>query len=220
MTNSVYNYNMRITILLLLLLNAGFTISQPDKYLAAITKYNEASSFEDERYRGMTWQQFYKLEEANEFVDPMNYDCDLMNAAIFFAINKYRDGLHLSQLAFEPRLRDAAMIHSNEMIKRNFFDHSNPYDPKLRMHNLRAELCGFFGEYLSENLSRSFLNMNTPLTYTQLADKTIKELSYSKDHKKNMTSNNINLLGCGFLCENRGSEGIFYFRITHDFGRK
>jgi uncharacterized protein YkwD len=211
---------MRILIIFAAILQTASLHAQADKYLAAIPKYNEASSFEDERYRGLSWKQFYALEEVKEFVDPMNYDSDLMNAALFFAINKYRDGLKLSQLTFEPRLRDAAMIHSNEMVKRNFFDHVNSFDPKIRLFNQRTELCGFMGEYLSENISRTFQDMNKPLSYTELADRTIKELSTSNNHKKCMTRSDINVLGCGFIFERKHTEGIFYFRTTHDFAIK
>jgi uncharacterized protein YkwD len=211
---------MRVAAIVSLIIFSAQLSAQPDKYLAAITKYNEASSFEDIRYKGLSWKQFYALEETKEFVDPMNYDSDLMNAALFFAVNKYRDGLKLSQLIFEPRLRDAAMIHSNEMIKRNFFDHVNSYDPKIRLLNQRTELCGFMGEYLSENISRSFQDMNKPLSYTELADRVIKELSTSSVHKKNMTRADLNSLGCGLIFERKHSEGIFYFRTTHDFAKK
>jgi hypothetical protein len=41
---------------------------QADKYLAQIPKYNENSAFEDVRYKDLNWKQFYKLEEANDFV--------------------------------------------------------------------------------------------------------------------------------------------------------
>ena len=100
---------MKKLLIILATLWAATCYSQgPDKYLAEIRKYNEASVFEDERYKDMTWEKFYKLEEANDLVDPNNYDFDLMNAAVLFAVNKYRASHSIKPLKFEPRLRDAA----------------------------------------------------------------------------------------------------------------
>lgn len=195
------------------------TFAQVDNYLAAIPKYNESSDFEDPRYEKMTWQQFYRLEETNEAVDPMNYDSDLMNAALFFAINKYRSTLGLQVLNFEPRLRDAAMIQSDQMVKRNFFDHQNPYDAKIRMPNNRAELCGFNGEHLAENLARMFVDMQNLPTYTQLADKVVSTLSKSKEHNKHMVDPKYDRLGTGFIFENKPTSGFFYFRTAQNFGK-
>jgi uncharacterized protein YkwD len=89
------------------------------------------------------------------------------------------------------------------MVKRNFFDHQNPYDAKIRMPNNRAELCGFNGEHLAENLARMFVDMQNLPTYTQLADKVISALSKSKDHEKHMRDPKYDRLGTGFIFENK-----------------
>jgi uncharacterized protein YkwD len=196
------------------------TYAQADKYLADIQKYNESSVFEDDSYNGMTWQTFYALDEAKEFVDPMNFDYDLMNAALFFALNKYRIARGASALAFDPRLRDAASIHTDQMVKKKFFAHDNPYNTSLRALNNRVELCGFFGQHIAENIARMYVNMNNPETYTQVADKVILYLSRSKEHNINMLDNRNKLLGCSLLFDGTGSDGYFYFRTTHDFGVK
>jgi uncharacterized protein YkwD len=206
-----------ITILFLAIGVAGH--AQADQYLARIPKYNEASVFEDVRYKGMDWQHFYKLEEANDLVDPMNYDFDLLNAAMFFAVNKYRSVKGIKQLAFEPRLRDAASIHSDQMVKRKFFDHINRADAKVSYPNVRIELCGYQGERLSENLARSYVNMERPMTYTQIADMVVQQLSKSSEHNTHMIDPKMDKLGCAALFENSPSEGVFYFRLTQDYGQ-
>lgn len=189
-------------------------------YLAKVGKYNEASSFEDVKYKDLDWQKFYKLEESNELVDPVNYDFDLMNAALFFATNKYRASKGIPPLKFEPRLRDAATIHSYEMVKKNFFDHMNYSDPKLQGPDKRMELCGYKGQRLAENLARGFADRGKPLTYIQLADKAIMELSKSKEHNKHLIDPELEKLGCGLLFESATTpEGVIYFRLTQDFGR-
>ena len=214
---------MKCSSLIVLLLSAAASFAQaPDAapYLAKIGKYNEASTFEDSRYKDLDWKAFYKLDEANELVDPVNYDFDLMNAAVFFAVNKYRASKNIPALKFEPRLRDAATIHSFQMVKKNFFDHMNYYDPKLQGPDKRIELCGYHGQKLAENLARSYADRGRPMTYTQLADKVVNELSHSREHNKHLIDPDLEKLGCGLIFENNATaEGINYFRLTQDFGK-
>ena len=92
---------MKSIVIILSILCATRTQAQSDKYLAQIPKYNEKSSFEDVRYKDLDWKQFYKLEEANDLVDPNNYDFDLMNAAAFYAVNKYRASKGIAPLRFD-----------------------------------------------------------------------------------------------------------------------
>jgi uncharacterized protein YkwD len=188
-------------------------------YLAKVEKYNEVSSFEDVRYKSLDWKAFYKLDEANEFVDPVNYDFDLLNAAMFFAVNKYRSFKSLPPMKFEPRLRDAATIHSYEMVRKNFFDHMNYTDEKLQGPDTRMHLCGYDGQKLAENLARGYVDRGRPVTYTQLADKIVNELSHSRDHNKHMVDPTLQRLGCAVIFEaGQSPEGIVYFRLTQDFG--
>ena len=189
-------------------------------YLAKIGKYNEASLFEDKRYSDLDWRAFYKLDEANEFVDPRNYDFDLMNAAVFYAVNKYRASKSIAPLRFEPRLRDAATIHSYQMVTKNFFDHMNYTDPKIQGPDTRMELCGYHGQKIAENLARTYADRGRPMTYTQLADKVVMELSRSREHNKHLIDPELEKLGCGVIFEYTSTpEGIIYFRLTQDFGR-
>jgi uncharacterized protein YkwD len=209
------------TIFLLLYTAVCFAQSpEAAPYLAKVEKYNEASTFEDERYKDLDWRAFYKLPEANELVDPVNYDFDLMNAAVFFAINKYRASKGIGPLKFEPRLRDAASIHSYQMVKKNFFDHMNYTDPKIQGPDTRMMLCGYKGQKLAENLARGYVDRSKPMTYTQVADKAILELSHSKEHNKHLIDPDLEKLGCGLLFEaTPTAEGIIYYRLTQDFGR-
>ena len=214
---------MKWVVLVLVILSTAASFAQsPDAspYLAKVAKYNEASSFEDIRYKDLDWQKFYKLDEANELADPVNYDFDLMNAAIFFATNKYRASRGIAPLKFEPRLRDAATIHSAQMVKKNFFDHMNYSDAKILGPDKRMELCGYKGQKIAENLARGFADRGKPVSYTQLADKMIQELSKSKEHNKHLIDPELEKLGCGLIFESSTSpEGLIYFRLTQDFGR-
>lgn len=210
---------MKKLTVIFLLLSALAAQAQADKYLAQIPKYNEKSIFEDERYKGMDWQHFYKLDEANELVDPNNYDFDLMNAAVLFAVNKYRASRGVAALKFEPRLRDAASIHSDQMVRHNFFDHVNRYDRAVAMPNNRTEMCKFVGERIAENLARSYVDPDKPMTYTQVADMVVKQLSGSSEHNQHMIDPSLDKIGCGLIFESRTTNGMNYFRLTQDFGR-
>ena len=210
---------MKYITTILFLLCAVAVSAQAAKYLAQIRKYNEKSIFEDVRYKGMDWQHFDKLEEANDLVDPNNYDFDLLNAAVFFGVNKYRASKGIAPLKFEPRFRDAASIHSDQMVKRNFFDHINRHDPAIAYPNNRTELCGYKGERISENLARSFVDPEKPLTYIQLADMVVKQLSGSYEHDQHMKDPTLDKTGCGLIFENKTTNGMVYFLLTQDFGR-
>jgi len=212
----------RMTIILLLICAIPCMAQSPGAapYLANIPKYNEASSFEDVKYKDLDWNKFYKLDIANQLVDPVNYDFDALNAAMFFAVNKYRDSKGSPPLKFEPRLRDAASIHSYEMVKKNFFDHINTTDPKIKGPDIRMELCGYKGQRLSENIARNFADRGRPLTYIQLADKTIKDLSKSSEHNKHLLDPGLDKMGCAVIFESEStSVGVIYFRLTQDFGK-
>lgn len=209
----------KLLVIFSLLLSAVSYAQGPDRYLAEIRKYNEASVFEDERYKDMTWEKFYHLDESNDLIDPNNYDFDLMNAAVLFAVNKYRDAHGIKPLKFEPRLRDAASIHSYQMVRRNFFDHVNRYDKAIAMPNNRTEMCKYAGERIAENLARSYVDIQKPMTYTQVADMVVKELSTSYDHNKHMLDPTLDKIGCAVIFEERPIEGYIYLRTTQDFGR-
>ena len=207
-----------ISIFLLLFASLCATAQNAASYLAKILKYNEKSIFEDMRYKAMDWKAFEKLEEANDLVDPVNYDFDLMNAAVFFAVNKYRSVKGLQPLLFEPRLRDAASIHCDQMVKRKFFDHINSFDSRVSAPDNRVELCDYHGQMIAENLARSFVLIDHPLTYVQIAEKAVAELSRSREHNKHMTDPELKKLGCGVLFEDKPLNGYHYFRLTQDFG--
>ena len=211
---------MKINLFLFSLLLTTRCSAQSDVYLSKVAKYNEASVFEDAKYKDMTWQKFYQLEEVQEFVDPNNYDFDLLNAAVLFATNKYRASKGIAALRFDPRLRDAAAIHTNEMVNRKFFDHLNTASPRIRMPNNRTELCGFEGARIAENLERDFMDVQKPMNYAQLGDKAIQDLSRSRDHDAHLLDKNLDQVGCALLFENQpNTDGYWFWRLTQNFGK-
>ena len=72
--------------LLLLVFNLMF--AGGEKFLNDIPLYQKESYFKLKVYAEHDWNSFYVLKEANQVVDPNNYDLHLLNAAVFFATNK------------------------------------------------------------------------------------------------------------------------------------
>ena len=82
------------------------------------------------------------------------------------------------------------------------------------------ELCGYKGQRLSENLARNYTDISKHMTYTQLADKTVKDLSRSSEHNKHMLDAGLDKLGCAVIFEDKpAGDGIIYFRLTQDYGK-
>src|SRR3954467_5614133 len=107
-----------------------FLADSGEKYLADIPSYQKDSYFKQKVYEEHDWKSFYQLKEANEVVDPNDYDFHLLNAAIFFSTNKRREEKKLKPLKFSAGLRDAAVIHSYQMVAKNLVNHMNNKKPK------------------------------------------------------------------------------------------
>src|SRR4051794_13492167 len=115
----------------LVLLSLLFLIADGDSFLKDIPLYQKDSYFKQKVYAEHDWKSFFQLKEANQIIDPDNYDLHLLNAAVFFATNKLRDEKKLKQLKFSNALRDAAVVHTQQMIDKKFFNHFNNRVPKL-----------------------------------------------------------------------------------------
>src|SRR5688572_1875913 len=102
-----------------------------DKFLNEIPAYQKDSYFKQKVYAEHEWKSFYKLKEANEIIDPDNYDLHLLNAAVFFSTNKLREEKKGKTLKFSASLRDAAVVHTQQMVDKKFFSHTNNKTLKL-----------------------------------------------------------------------------------------
>src|SRR4051812_5439152 len=107
-----------LLLLIAVMLNAG-----GDAFLQEIVLYQKDSFYKEKVYAKHDHNSFAQLKEANAIIDPNDYDLHLLNAAIFYATNKVREQKHLPLLKFSPQLRDAAVVHSQQMVDKKFFDH-------------------------------------------------------------------------------------------------
>ncbi|MFM2305494.1 MAG: hypothetical protein RLZZ367_163 [Bacteroidota bacterium] len=187
-------------------------------YLADIPLYQKESYYKQKVYAEHDWKSFYTLKDASQVVNPDNYDMHLLNAAIFYATNKVRAGKHLHELKYNAGLRDAAVVHSQQMVDKKFFDHYNNKTRKLRSPEDRIKMYGNANaQAMSENLDYNNIAMPSKITYLQLADKLVDDWMHSTPHRKTMLSKGYSHLGCGAVFEAKDKTGYRYIKATQDY---
>ncbi len=191
-----------------------------DKILEEIPAYQKDSYYKQKVYDEHDWKSFYHLKETNAIIDPDNYDLHLLNAAVFFSTNKLREEKKLNTLAFSSALRDAAVVHSHQMVTKNFFNHINSKTLKLRMPDERMRMFGAEFKACAENIDWNNISMPSNITYLQLADKLVDAWFHSAPHKKTMLSKQLSHLGCGAVFEPKNKNGARYIKATQDFSQE
>jgi len=188
-----------------------------EKFLHEIPAYQKDSYFKLKVYTEHNAKSFYQLKEANEIINPDNYDLHLLNAAVFFSTNKLREEKKLKALQFSAGLRDAAVVHTQQMVDRKFFSHMNSKTPKLRSPDERMKMFGATFTACSENIDWNNILVPSNTTYLQLADKIVDAWFHSPPHKKNMLSKQFSHLGCAAVFEQKNKNGARYIKATQDF---
>jgi uncharacterized protein YkwD len=202
-----------------LLLSVFFMLlfQNSNQYLDEISAYNKDSYYKQKAYSENDWKRFYDSSIPNTILDLNHLDLHLLNAALFYSTNKLRSSKGLKELEFSGPLRDAAVVHTYEMVKRNFFDHYNRKNRKLYSPANRFELFEVRANATAENVALNYLNPGSPKTYIQIADIVVDALFHSKEHRLNMLSKNYSKLGCAIYFEQKPKNGVWYFKATQDF---
>lgn len=204
-------------LLFVLLLVPLFAFDAGERYLNKIELYQKDSYFRQKVYTEHNWKSFYKLKDAQAAIDPNNYDLHLVSAAVYYATNKLRESKGLKALQFSPQLRDAAVVHTNQMIEKNFFNHFNNLTPALHSPEQRIKLFGITSPALAENVDYNNMPLTGKITYLQLAEKIVDEFYHSPPHRKNMLAREFTHLGCAAIFEARDKQGVRYIKTTQDF---
>ncbi|MBP7390187.1 MAG: CAP domain-containing protein [Chitinophagales bacterium] len=191
-----------------------FTFQDSDKFLSKIESYNAASYYKETVYAEHDYKSFYNLNEPQAKLNPDNYDLHLLNAAFFFVINKLRAKHNKPAFVYSASLRDAALIHSHEMVERKFFSHVNNRNRKFDKPQNRIRICGLQPTALAENIDYNFIEENE--TYISYAEKLVKDLYESPPHRKNMMTN-YKYLGAAVVLEKSDNKGYRYGKATQDF---
>jgi uncharacterized protein YkwD len=76
--------------------------------------------------------EFNKLGMLDRQIPLDHPDLEFLDAAIFQATNEIRAQYGLRPFVYDEILHKAARLHTDEMIRSNFFSHTNPYSRKYR----------------------------------------------------------------------------------------
>lgn len=203
----------------------GLSAGDPKEEVLAVTTQNTA--FTDDKYAQYDHNSFIASGIADVQIDYRNPDYGLLNAAVFYHTNKYRQSKGRQALAFSPELRDAAVYHSLRMVEQGFYDHTNRRISSMRTVVDRAQYFGFYNSFVGENIDREFvldyrsganyspqmengqmqyytingdaLAPMPVLTYNQLAENLLTEWINSSGHRKNMLMSEYSYLGTGVI---------------------
>lgn len=201
-------------LLLLVLLNLP---GPGDSFLEEVSLYSVDSYFKDKVYSDHNYKSFFQLKEANQALDANRYDMHLLNAAVFFATNQLRDKKELKQLQFAPGLRNAAVVHSYQMVEKKFFDHFNNKTRKLRSPDDRIKLYHTNFSATGENIDYNHIPVSGKTSYAEVGKLIVDDFFHSAPHKKIMMNKLYNQLGCAVYFETKPKDGLVYFKATQNY---
>jgi len=179
-----------------------------------------------------------------ESVDGKLINIHLLNAVVFHLTNTERSNSSLPLFEFNNNLYQSAQLHSDKMIKQQFFDHVNKHkkkwrEPKDRILHFEPNytalgenivennLLNYKGTVLnyrikeSENGELVYLDKEGDIiefsTYLELADRLMQQWMNSKPHRENILNKSFSLLGCA--CAINSDKTPILIRCTQNFGR-
>jgi uncharacterized protein YkwD len=117
-----------------------------------------------------------------------SHDSDQLELVAFTMVNNYRSENGVAELKWAVDMSDAARRHSQDMINRDFFDHTNPdgVDVAGRLDNL-----GIAWIALAENIARTTTSTEEP------AKAALNAWKESAAHEANMVNATYEESGVG-----------------------
>jgi uncharacterized protein YkwD len=109
----------------------------------------------DSLYRRYDYKSFTEYAPAEQRIKMDRIDHGLLNAALFFETNRQRASHKLPLLKHSPALENAAVLHSTDMVKNNYFSHTGR---RSGQETLEARLysVGVVGVISAENIAEAF----------------------------------------------------------------
>ncbi len=120
---------------------------------------------------------------------------DSVHAAMFEALNRYREENGLAPLIYSGKLEEIADAHARDLWQRSFFDHINP--DGLGPGD-RAVQAGFCHEYVGENIAAGQTSVESVM----------RAWKNSPSHDRNMLLSQYVYVGMGF---SRDPNGRLYW---------
>ena len=204
----------------------------------------KAQSWTADMYDKYTVATFQKFEPASKPIDFKNIDIPLLNAAIFYETNRQRQVKGLKLLKHADKLEMAAQIHSQDMVKRNFFSHTSKVSERETLSDRMTEV-GMKYNKIAENIAVQFgiqYQSGKPIfvpkqnggyfsykfkgepipahTYLSLARAVIKAWLASPGHRANIYNVAFEFVGVGSAYfQNKDFYKMNTFKITQNFAR-
>jgi len=126
---------------------------------------------------------------------------------LIYLTNLKRRENGLPPLKFNPRLREAALQHSQDMADNNFFSHTGSDGSTLADRIRRAGYTGW--QLAGENIAAGFTEP-WALLYSWM----------QSDHRLNILSVYFNEIGIGLVYDPGDTFGPYYYYWTQDFGMR
>lgn len=159
--------------------------------------------------------------KMNNLIDLNNIDINLLEKSVIHLSNQYRIKKGKNELSYNKELNYAAYIHSSQMVKYDFFNHTNKYEKEFKNLTDRINYVQYSNyQTLSENIMYGYIDLNNIGTYKDLANVIVNSFIESAEHKKNLLAANVDEIGCGIAFENKLKDGYWYFYFTQDFGKR
>ena len=126
---------------------------------------------------------------------------------VFEMTNRARQAKGLAPLIKDPELTKVARAFSDDMLRRRFFDHTNP--DGLAFHKRISNHYGHRITFVGENIYSAF--EDDPINIREVAEEIMDTWMNSKDHRENLLDPDYTHLGVG-VSASRGK-----IRATQEF---
>ncbi|GHU57064.1 hypothetical protein FACS189411_09520 [Bacteroidia bacterium] len=166
---------------------------------------------------------FFSIANLQQRITKLFANADLLNAAVFWFTNIERRKHNLKQFRFHHKLRQAAVLHSEQMKTHNFFDHNNAFDARYATLTDRIESVkdnsfkGFmsWGENIAYQGKEPF-----DYSYREFAKIVVEGWMNSPGHRANILNPDFEYLGCGCAKYEQKENGysMLCFKLTQNFG--
>ncbi len=193
-------------------------------------------------------QRILNNPDFQRSLDDSFTDTAILDAAILAVTNIQRKKHGLKPFSFHPKLREMALLHSEQMRLHHFFDHENPFDSRYhtltdRLNKVKDKNFGGFLTY-GENLAQ-YPTLKGSLTFTvrydshgnphcydlngsemrpytclEYAKVVVEGWMHSPGHRANILNPKFEYLGCGSVLfqEMDAAIPINYYNLTQNFG--
>lgn len=130
--------------------------------------------------------------------------------AIYFATNRERKLINLPLFKYAGCLERSSLLHSGNMVRFNFFSHTDHINQFFANPLKRIHLCNGDFQIVGENIAFY------PITFGRFPEGVVKGWMNSKGHRENILRPEFSFIGIGSIFTARNN--IPYAMITQNFG--